>query len=116
MDDDEERHARFVRAHVGHVITQVRDVWQAKRALETAEPYDFACLDHDLGGQQMVESGNASGYAVAEYIAEMPAEKRPRRVIVHSFNPVGVQNMVRVLKDAGVSTIKAPFGTFRIGA
>jgi NAD+-processing family protein with receiver domain len=118
LDDDPKRHELFARAHIGHQVTFVWGVFDAVRALGASEcagePFDYACLDHDLGGHQMVESGEATGYEVAQHIAFMTTEARPRRVVVHSFNPVGAQNMVRLLADAGVPCIRAPFGTFRI--
>lgn len=58
--------------------------------------FDEAWLDHDLG-----EYATENGYDVAVFIAAMPADKRPREIIVHTMNPVGRERMIAVLRDAG---------------
>jgi len=69
------------------------------QALKDKE-YDAIFLDHDLGGKVMVKSGIGTGYEVAEWIAEN-LEEVPQ-VILHSMNPVGVENMKSVLPTADV--------------
>ncbi len=70
--------------------------------------YEIVSLDHDLGSQTMVDSGPGTGYEVACFIAK---SKRPKLVVLHSFNRVGVQNMARVLISSGVTTAIGAFGT-----
>lgn len=98
LDDDEGRHRVFARALVGNAVDHVRTVFEAIRAFRRVS-YDAAFLDHDLGGEQMVGSGPGTGYAVAEWLAAHP-ENCPPVVFVHSYNPVGVANMRRVLPRA----------------
>jgi CheY-like chemotaxis protein len=98
LDDDEGRHRVFARALVGNAVDHVGTARGAIRALSSAH-YDVAFLDHDLGGEQMVPSGPGTGYAVAEWLAAHP-ENCPPVVFVHSYNPVGVANMRRVLPRA----------------
>jgi hypothetical protein len=50
---------------------------------------DVISLDHDLGG-------NKSGYDVVKYMVEY--DIYPSTIILHSANPVGVQNMEQLLK------------------
>lgn len=92
LDDDWERHHAFRRKMIGHVVKHVVTSKECIEALETEE-FDIAFLDHDLGGQTMVDPTRGdTGYAVAEWISKN-LQKKPARVIVHSFNPVGGPKM-----------------------
>ena len=123
LDDAESRHNYFRGQSIGHSVDHVWTAAEAIEALNTREPYDVACLDHDLEAAHypgMAEAGivatTPTGQAVADHIASMPEEKRPRRVIVHSFNPAGAVSMERALRGAlrdGV--LRIPFGQFSLG-
>lgn len=93
LEDDENRIRKARRAFIGHELIVVTTAQEAIAALKS-QAFDVASLDHDLGGAQMAESDENSGYAVAQFIAEM--EARPD-VIVHSFNPTGAARMVECL-------------------
>ena len=96
MDDMQDRHDYFDRKHPKDDVTHVYSHVEAVRALATMPAFDLASLDHDLGEGE-------TGYYTARYIAHtMPEDRRPREVIVHSFNTVGAPLMVAVLQDAGV--------------
>lgn len=90
LEDDENRIAKARREFVGCELTVAQTAQEAIAALDAVR-FDLASLDHDLGGAQMAESDENSGYAVAKHIAAMEA---PPFVIVHSFNPVGAQKMM----------------------
>jgi CheY-like chemotaxis protein len=115
LDDDELRHRLIAEQLIGHDATATRTVAETAKALEGA-PFDLACLDHDLGGLQMVDSEEEeTGHTVAKLIAAMPPERRPRQIIVHSFNSVGAGRMVQVLKAAGYENVEwHPFGRWAI--
>ena len=96
MDDMKDRHDLFEETHPEDEITHVYSHVEAVRAMAALPAFDEAQLDHDLGE-------GATGYDTAVYIANvLPPEKRPGRVIVHSFNTVGAPRMVSVLHAAGV--------------
>jgi hypothetical protein len=61
--------------------------------------YDYLFLDHDLGGQQYVKSGENTGYEVAKFLEENP-HLQPKNIILHSFNEVGRKNMKLALPNA----------------
>lgn len=79
----------------------------SKEAIELLKTYtpSLILLDHDLGDQIYVASGEGTGWEVAKYIAENNIKSD---VVVHSCNPVGAQNMVGVLPNAHW----IPFGSF----
>lgn len=107
LEDDENRIRKARMAFVGHKLVVVRTAQEAIATLK-AQPFDVASLDHDLGGKQMTDSDENSGYAVAQFIAEM--EARPD-VIVHSFNPIGMARMVECLGGYNKRCFRALFDT-----
>lgn len=111
LDDSKERHRRFTMNRIGMNIAQAWDCAEACRLLaETV--FDVAYLDHDLSdlaAAGMPAADEKTGTHVAEYIAAMPPEKRPRRVVIHSFNDYGRRRMAGILRDAGVLVAIEPF-------
>lgn len=100
LEDSEERIKAFKKNFIGVeiVFTDKPDV-----AIEELKKGGFAALflDHDLGGTTFAESDENSGYAVAKWLEENP-QFQPEVIILHSLNPIGVQNMQRALPKARV--------------
>lgn len=67
-------------------------------------PYDIICLDHDLGGRQMIDSHEEE--TGAAFVRWMPdaGDDQPT-IVIHSFNPVGAGNMARTLRDKGYERV-----------
>jgi CheY-like chemotaxis protein len=62
--------------------------------------YDLIFLDHDLGGLEMIDSSfYNTGYTVAKFMKENNVKGR---VVIHSLNPSGAQNIKFLLKNAKV--------------
>lgn len=111
LDDDKERHRRFKMNRIGMNITQAWTCAEAC-ALLSATVFDVAHLDHDLS--DAAASGQPgpnekTGTHVAEYIAAMPEDRRPRAVVIHSFNNYGRRRMATILESAGVPVSIRPF-------
>jgi len=105
VEDDPNRIAWFKnKISVGlDICTTAKDAV----ARVNSKKYDFIFLDHDLGGRVFVPSEDEeTGYTVAKAIAE--SSNKNTDVIVHSMNPVGAENICRVLPQA----LRRPFGTF----
>lgn len=71
---------------------------------------DILFLDHDLGGEAYVNSFNENtGYKLAEWIYKN--EKSYKKIIIHSLNPVGVDNMFYMLtrKPSAKDVKKIPY-------
>lgn len=103
LDDDSIRHDMI------NFIPKSVEVWHAydaERAIKLldGDRFDLVLLDHDLG------KDSDNGMAVARYIASMPVEKRPARVIVHSWNVDPAKSMADVLVKSGVWTRQVVFG------
>lgn len=111
LDDDKQRHKRFLMNRIGMDITVAWTCAEAcQRLSETV--FDVAYLDHDLS--ELAAAGKPAkdektGAHVAEFIASMPEEARPKFVVLHSFNPSGRMRMSQILTDAGVRCRMEPF-------
>jgi hypothetical protein len=109
LEDNESRMIKFRRELIGHEIDHAETV-QDGTSLVVANKYDLLFLDHDLGGKEMVDSFvEDTGYKLAEFIASFTPNKETPCVI-HSCNPVGADNMTKVLPHA----IKIPFPSLNI--
>ena len=105
--DDNLLRLKLAKQHfIGYELFLTETVEETIKLLETESPFDLVSLDHDLGGKTFVPSDKKSGYEVAKFIYLMP--DKPKKVIVHSFNPVGAENMMRVLNSV-VSVEHIPF-------
>lgn len=112
LEDDQTRARRFGQALVGHEVIFAETAAAAIRELAAGARFDLASLDHDLGGDQMKESDEQSGYHVAEFIAEMAEETRPLIVIIHSFNPQGAERMKQtLLQCSNIQVLRLLFGS-----
>lgn len=105
LDDDKHRH-QVIRPHLLHDAAYTTQ--EAIEKLKTKE-YDLVFLDHDLNGNQMVDSFSEeeTGYTVAKWIVD----NKPKIpiIVVHSLNPFGVENMVNLLTKAGYTAGGIPF-------
>lgn len=92
-------------------VEAVFTVEAAIAALRDSERFEVAFLDHDLDGRTFVEEREGTGTEVAEFIAAMPPESRPRHIIVHSMNPEGARRMLDILLARGCYAEEMPFGS-----
>ena len=104
LDNDRERHRHFARKLINDTVVHVFSAKEAIIQLAHEKPFDAVFLDHDLGDAGDLEaSGPGTGYEVAKWLAEH-GDRCPPAVILHTFNPVGAQNMQALLPGA----VKAP--------
>lgn len=108
LDDSEIRHRRFKEKFSleTDILTHTYTVEECIEAMTNNE-YDMVCLDHDLGGQEMVPSGPGTGYEVCEWMVQNQ-DRVPNIVILHSFNPPGRDNMSRLLGNFGIRSTQHP--------
>ena len=111
LEDNEDRVRKFRRELVGNVVDFALDA-EAALAFIGAHAYDLIFLDHDLGGEEMVDSGGANtGYRVASCLAR-DGKNGAARVVLHSCNPSGAGMMALALPHA----VRAPFVSLDIAA
>lgn len=97
-DNPQRMDAMKKKIHGDAVVVVVETVEQAKKML-AEHKWDIVSLDHDLGGQEMLDSGLGTGYEVALWLKEHP-EHQPPEIWLHSLNPVGRKNMANQLPNA----------------
>ena len=85
LEDSPERHKKFRRELVGHHLDMVETVEEGRELIK--EKYDLMFLDHDLGGEIFVPSGEGTGYEMAKLIAE--SVNKNSAIIIHSCNHAG---------------------------
>lgn len=109
LDDDPRRHAEFARLAAGHSIVHAWRVDEATALLDQGA-FDLCCLDNDLE----TEGYEREGIEVARHIATGPRSRRPRRVLIHSWNETRAQQMYDVLSPlyGERSLSRIPFGEF----
>lgn len=108
LEDDPIRHREFSKQLIGSEYQIVTTAAEAINQLQT-DTWDYLFLDHDLGGMVYVDSGDGTGYEVAEWLAENP-DRQPECIILHTLNPVGAENMQKKLPNA----LKVPFAWKKI--
>jgi len=111
LEDNKMRQQWFKENLKGHRITIVDNVDDAKRILKTSA-YDIIFLDHDLGEGTGGESYYNSGVTIAEFIPKTP--NKDTEIYIHSQNPVGAENMQKILNYNGINSTIIPFGSFKL--
>ena len=103
LDDEKYRHEGFDKRFASHDVFHAYDCARAERWLDE-HVFDLACLDHDLGF-----AASETGQDCARYIAAMPAERRPREVLIHSWNMAGARSMAAILSGHVARMRVSPF-------
>ena len=109
LDDDEKRIDTFGKKIYPDFANIVTTASTAIQYLNSIPNWDYVFLDHDLGGEQLVNSNRKDcGMEVVRWIIQ----SRPhiKKIIVHSWNNIAAEEMVAKLKDAGYNTEYKPFG------
>jgi len=112
LDDDEDRHEEFRRVFHNVARKHVYTAAQAIRALRNSPPFDLVCLDHDL--EKSAELINVrdpgNGTQVALFINQrLDPDHYPRRVLIHSKNPVRPSRMAALISAVGIPVTVKPF-------
>ena len=112
LEDDPVRIELFRNASIEHDLTVATTLSRPDGAFaQWNPPYDLVYLDHDLGGQQMVDSDEEETGAAFTRWLPFAGEHQPL-IMIHSFNPVGAQRMAQTLRDKEYTRVGVwPFGS-----
>lgn len=118
LDDDEERHKLVEKYTIGRDMN-ITHVWNFDQAVQELQDkvFDAAWLDHDLCIEDQMcnpyDSKEKNGTALANWMRDnLPIERWPTTIIVHSFNGPGAREMLKIFVEAGhAKHIHKPFGT-----
>lgn len=103
LDDNAERIEKAYEVFEDDDVEVVVSSWSAIGALENSEGWDLVMLDHDLGGDDLSESG----MTVVDWIVHY--KPRVKRFVIHSWNTVAGPIMVAELTKAGYDAEYKPF-------
>lgn len=94
---DDIRGTAYMELFHGITVTQIATNYQSGvQALSQDGPWDLLCLDHDIASWD--EQGKElTGYSVMVFLEENP-QYMPKDIFFVTSNPVGRDNMQRVLK------------------
>ena len=110
LEDDQTRVVSFQKWFKEDDVTVTDSSDKAISLLEETK-FDLIMLDHDLGGRHYVASEEYdTGFRVAKAIPD--SINKDTRIIIHSHNPIGAQNMKNILKSSNALII--PFGQLYI--
>jgi CheY-like chemotaxis protein len=79
-----------------HDYTHATNYEDGIKALKSNEPFDLLCLDHDLASYCPETGKELTGYSVMLFLEANP-EFRPKDYLLVTANPVGRDNMQRVI-------------------
>jgi CheY-like chemotaxis protein len=98
LDNDKKRLKKFQERLIGHITCCVETVQETIKKL-SEESWDIIYIDHDLGEKINEPSGPGTGYEVAQWLRDNEKHK-PAKIIIHSFNIQGSQNIKTLLPEA----------------
>ncbi len=110
LEDHPYRVEAFKAVLHGHDVTYAIDV---REGIDTfVPPYDVILLDHDLGGEELVNSEEPNtGYQFAKWLVEHQSRlKGSACVIVHSWNGPGADDIAWLLMGDGWTVMKKIYG------
>jgi hypothetical protein len=108
LDDDAYRHKAFVENNPADTIDSVY-TWQDAVTKASENKYDFICIDHDLGFDR--NNGYLTSLPFVRVLRQMIEEGKinyDTKMIVHSSNPVGAQDILSYFSRAPVHAYKIP--------
>ncbi len=111
IEDDEQRIEEFTIHLAG--VHEFQFASSAQYAIEkllfhSDEPFDYIFLDHDLDEENTGKNGE--GIDVVNFVVKDKFTAYRNAVfILHTMNPVGAENMEKVLKQAGFQVVKLPY-------
>lgn len=116
VEDNPHRHEVFNSVYSGDEIVHAYSYSEAVAAL-AGNKFDLISLDHDLAEFQPGEfvpgmygkGRELTGYDVALFITQMPEDKWPDKVVIHSVNPSGSQMILSLMERNGIPSIRQPF-------
>jgi len=111
VEDDTNRHRFFLQELIGHDVTIAEDYYEAIECL-THNIYDLIYLDHDLEDEHYFDLNvmkERTGCEVARWMVNHSRNNLTAKIIIHSLNSVGAENIFNVLNDAKYNVKKVNY-------
>lgn len=114
LDDDDLRHEIFAEQAKagGHESFHAHTVDEFAGLIDLHD-FDQVFLDHDLNDFQyesrsadMYGDNMVDGRAAAHWLVSLLPERRPSKVVIHSWNPTGAARMRAILEENGFTDVQ----------
>ena len=116
LEDSPERMKVFNRLCIGKEMLHFEEADKCIDALNDEPEVYQLWLDHDLGGEQLVDSNREdTGMEVVRFLVANDLTSKIKNIIVHSHNAVAHRIMVADLHKAGYSVISHAFSLLKEG-
>lgn len=113
LEDNLERVETFKVWFKGHKLIITDNALIAIEIFKNSLDYDFIFLDHDLGGEVYVNIDEPNtGSTVAKFLSDKQIRGK---VIIHSMNYIGADNMKGYLPQAEVIPFHMLVGSIKVG-
>jgi hypothetical protein len=113
LDDDYIRQQSFLRMYPNDTLVFAQRYWDFISELNSNQEFDLIHLDHDLGNDGDVYTdgwGKTVAFSGKDAVDPLALlVNKPKKVIVHTMNPVVGSRMVSDLKRAGMDARYQPF-------
>lgn len=111
LDDEEARHDVFRRIFKNEDAVHCYNFDEVINEMTFSPRFDVVLLDHDLGTgnselSDKINLPTVTGYHVALFICQdLDFEKRPGRIIIHSWNEYGADKMESLFRRSGFKDV-----------
>jgi CheY-like chemotaxis protein len=116
LDDEQARHDVFASILKNEAAVHCYNFDELISLMTFSPRFDMVFLDHDLGTgnselSDQVGLPTATGYNVALFICQdLDFEKRPRKILIHSWNEYGAEKMESLFRRSGFQdVVRKPF-------
>jgi len=116
LDDEQARHDVFASILKNEAVVHCYNFDEVIKTMTSGPRFDMVFLDHDLGTgnseiSDQIDLPYANGYHVALFICQdLAFEKRPKRILIHSWNEYGAEKMESLFRRNGFhDVIRKPF-------
>lgn len=116
LEDDQNRHSTFNNLRdMGHHVTICEDAVSCKQMLLSNEEFDIFFIDHDLGGQQMVNplEENTGSDVCRWYISRIHSAAKIKLAVTHTLNPQGAREISFTLHTIDIPCYEIQFMQLR---
>jgi hypothetical protein len=106
LEDSKERIDYFKKQFDNHNLTICMEINDEVYNTLDEKRFDILFLDHDL--ENYIFGHKDDGTTIAKYLTTRKLQSHAI-IYVHSMNPIGANNMVKILNDAGYEAQWIPF-------
>jgi len=106
LEDSQERIEYFKKQFNNHYLTIAENINEPVYQCLKTKKFDIVFLDHDLENHLLRQEKN--GHTLAKYLVKYKLQSHAI-VYIHSMNPIGANNILKTLTNAGYEAQWIPY-------